>query len=217
MSSCFILVRPSATGELKVMAGKGFRNPTIREMYLYPTSNDELRPERLTTYELSWRQRPAGGVIDYGVNLFYIDGDNIIQTVNRKNINTGKIYNSGIEADATYRVTGRLTLTTNHGLLHMEHPVVSAPRYKGYLGAHYRHGRWAITAGVQHISGLYTETGNDESTESFTLLNATVSHQLNPTVRIWAKGDNLLARQYETNKGYPMPRATFMGGVNISF
>jgi hypothetical protein len=30
-------------------------------------------------------------------------------------------------------------------------------------------------------------------------------------------GENLLAQSYEINLGYPMPRATFMGGVNINF
>jgi iron complex outermembrane receptor protein len=31
------------------------------------------------------------------------------------------------------------------------------------------------------------------------------------------RGENLLAQQYEIIAGYPMPRATFMGGVNINF
>ena len=42
-----IVVRPMATGEVKLMASKGFRNPTMREMYLYPPSNEDLKPERL--------------------------------------------------------------------------------------------------------------------------------------------------------------------------
>ena len=31
------------------------------------------------------------------------------------------------------------------------------------------------------------------------------------------RGENLLAQSYEINLGYPMPRATFMGGVNLNF
>ena len=34
---------------------------------------------------------------------------------------------------------------------------------------------------------------------------------------IWARGENLLAQSYEINLGYPMPRATFMGGVSVNF
>jgi iron complex outermembrane receptor protein len=33
---------------------------------------------------------------------------------------------------------------------------------------------------------------------------------------LWVKGENLLAQKYEVIKGYPMPRATFMAGVNIT-
>lgn len=36
-------------------------------------------------------------------------------------------------------------------------------------------------------------------------------------LQLWVKGDNLLAQCYEINAGYPMPRATFMAGVNVSF
>ena len=34
-----IVMRPTTLGELKLMASKGFRNPTMRELYLYPPSN----------------------------------------------------------------------------------------------------------------------------------------------------------------------------------
>ena len=33
----------------------------------------------------------------------------------------------------------------------------------------------------------------------------------------YVRGENLLAQRYEINAGYPMPKATFMGGVNINF
>ena len=36
-------------------------------------------------------------------------------------------------------------------------------------------------------------------------------------LRFWLKGENLLAQRYEINAGYPMPKATFMGGVNFKF
>ena len=34
---------------------------------------------------------------------------------------------------------------------------------------------------------------------------------------LWAKGENLLAQEYEILAGYPMPKATAMGGVKVSF
>lgn len=212
-----IVFRPTGSSEIKAGAGKGFRNPTIREMYLYPPSNDELQPERLMNYELSWRHRLINARLNYGLNIFYINGDNIIQTVNRKNINSGRIENWGIEADATYDVDSHWTLTTNHSWLRMVHPIIAAPQYKGYLGVNYHKARWIVAAGIQQITGLYTEAGTQPSTENFTLLNMSVRFKVNRYLTLWSKGDNLLAQQYEINKGYPMPKATFMGGVNISF
>lgn len=210
-----IVARPIQTGEVKAMVSKGFRNPTMREMYLYPPSNEELEPERIWNYELSWKHRL--GAFHYGANLFYIEGDNMIQTVNRKNVNTGEIKNYGAELEADYRVNSHWALNTNHSLLHMERPVIAAPTYKGFLGANYHHNRWAVVAGLQYISGLYTAVGDNEQKENFCLLNASVTYNVAKGLHLWLRGENLLAQSYEINLGYPMPRATFMGGVNFNF
>lgn len=210
-----LVVRPLTTGEIKAMVGKGFRNPTMREMYLYPPSNEELEPERLWNYELSWRHRV--GSFSYGANLFYIKGDNMIQTVNRKNVNTGEIENYGAEIEAGWRIDSHWTVNTNHSLLHMENPVIAAPTYKGFLGAAWHDQRWKVNAGLQYINGLYTAVGDNEQQEDFCLLNATVSYALTRGLTLWARGENLLAQRYEINLGYPMPRATFMGGIHLNF
>ena len=211
-----IVVRPLEMGALKASVSKGFRNPNTREMYMYGTANhDSLHAERLWNYELSWRQSLGG--FSYGANLYYIKGDNMIQTVAGKNVNTGEIENYGVELEAQYRIDSQWTLLTNHSLLHMENPVVAAPTYKGFLGANFNCQKWSVIAGLQYISGLYTAVGDNEQKEDFCLLNVTVNYSLCRSVGLWLRGENLLAQSYEINLGYPMPRATFMGGVNISF
>ena len=210
-----IVVRPMVTGEVKAMVSKGFRNPTMREMYLYPPSNEELKPERIWNYELSWKHRL--GAFNYGANLYYIKGDNMIQTVNRKNVNTGVIENYGVELEAAYRINNYWSVNTNHSILHMEHPVIAAPTYKGFLGANYHYNKWTIVTGLQYINGLYTAVGDNEQKENFCLLNATVSYAIWKGLNLWIRGENMLAQSYEINLGYPMPRATFMGGINWNF
>ena len=210
-----IVYRPVETGALKASVSKGFRNPNTREMYMYGTANhDSLRAERLWNYELSWRHSLGG--FSYGANLYYIKGDNMIQAVAGKNINTGETENYGVELEVQYRIDNHWTLSTNHSLLYMENPVVAAPTYKGFLGANYSCEKWSVVAGLQYISGLYTAVGDSEQKEDFCLLNATVNYALSRNVGLWLRGENLLAQSYEINLGYPMPRATFMGGVNIN-
>ena len=211
-----IVVRPIATGEIKAMASKGFRNPSMREMYLYPPSNTELKPERIWNYELSWRHRLDNGYT-YGANLFYIKGDNMIQTVNRKNVNTGEIENWGIEFEAKYPFARYFFVTANSAYLHMKNKIVAAPESSEYLGIDYKNNKWFATVGLQCISNLYTVVGDNEKKENFWLLNASVTYAAMSNVSLWARGENLLAQKYEINLGYPMPRATFMAGVNVNF
>lgn len=211
-----IVCRPLDTGTLKASVSKGFRNPNTREMYMYGTANhDSLRAERLWNYELSWRH--GLGCFSYAVNLFYIKGDNMIQTVAGRNINTGEIKNYGLELEAQYTINSHWILNTNHSFLHMENPVVAAPKYKGFLGANFRQDKWSIIAGLQYINSLYTAVGDNEQKENFCLLNATVNYDICKNIGLWLRGENLLAQSYEINLGYPMPRAAFMGGVNINF
>lgn len=215
-----LVFRMVKDGELKAMVSKGFRNPTIREMYLWRPANADLRPERMMNYELSWKQRLCGGAFSYGINLFYINGDNIIQTAmvdNRPmNVNTGAIENSGVEAEFAWKANRYLSLNGNYCFLHMHNKVLAAPEHKAYLGADYRRGRWMLAGGLQYIDGLYTQVDPTEIQENFILLNVTAAYKALPWLNIWAKGENLLAQKYEINYGYTMPKATFIGGVNIN-
>ena len=173
----------------------------------------------MMNYEISWKQRLMDGAFRYGVNLFYINGDNLIQNVRTdngpKNINTGAIENSGIEAEWSWRIDRHWALNNNYSLLHMHNKVVAAPEFKGFIGTSYKNGRWKANAGLQYIDGLYTETGAAETKENFCLLDLSVSYEACRNITLWGRGENLLAQKYEINRGYPMPRATFMGGVMI--
>lgn len=215
-----LVFRMIKDGELKAMVSKGFRNPTIREMYLWRPANADLRPERMMNYELSWKQRLMDGAFSYGVNLFYINGDNMIQTAmvdgRPMNVNTGAIENSGVEAEFAWRASRYLSVNGNYSYLHMHNKVLASPEHKAYIGADYRRGRWTLAGGLQYVVGLYTQTDPDEVKENFLLLNVTAAYRALPWLSVWAKGENLLAQKYEINYGYPMPKATFMGGVNIN-
>ena len=210
-----LVVRTPANGELKAMVGKGFRNPTMREMYLYPPSNEELEPERMMNYELAWHQQLWQNRLDYSINLFYLKADNIIQTVNRQNVNTGSLENQGVEIEARYRAGSHLTIATNHSYLHQCHPVAGAPTYKGYAGASWHQGPWGLHGGLTLVSGLYTEAGKEAPQENFTLVSLTIDYHLSHHIGLWLRGDNLLGQQYEINAGYPMPKATCMGGIRL--
>ena len=206
--------------EVKLMASKGFRYPTIREMYMFRPANPDLKPERLWSYELSFAQRLLDGRLSYGVNVFYIDGENLIMRMpidgRPLNVNTGKIENAGVEAQVAYRIVPAWSVDANYSYLHMDNPVLASPEHKLYVGTAFSKGRWNVSTGLQYVAGLYKEL-DPEETEDFLLWNVRGSFRVLDGFDVWVKGENLLAQRYEINTGFPMPKATVMAGANIKF
>lgn len=204
--------------ELKATAGKGFKFPTLKDMYFGNAANPELKPESLWNYELAFSQR-----IDklmYGINLFYIKGKDIIATLpqengKNKNVNTERVKNRGIEAIVAYAVNKNWTINANYSYLHMKYAVVAAPEVKMNAGCSYAKRKWKMGTNFEYINNLYTSV-SPIVTEEYLLWNVRGSYDLTRSFTIWAKGENILNKSYEINAGYPMPLATAMVGLSLN-
>lgn len=216
-----------ANAEVKLSVGKGFRYPIIREMFMYPPKNAALKAESLWNYELAFSQTLLSGKFNYGVNLFYLDADNIIITAPNPtapppmlNQNSGELKNKGVELQASYLVSKSIAVHGNYSYLKMETPVIGAPENKLYLGGSYTNNGLHVSTGLQYINGLYSVVNANDPTqdkkENFLLWNARVSYQLTDMVQLWVNGDNLLNTKYQINDGYPMPGIAFMAGFNLT-
>lgn len=209
--------------ELKASATKGFRYPILREMYMFPPQNPDLKPESMWNYEIAMSQTLLNGRLNYGVNVFYIDGKDLIMLLPNPhgsgmlNQNSGNIENAGVELQAAYRINTVWSVDANYSFLHMEKPMIAAPEHKLYAGAGFTKGRWSVFTGLQYIAGLYTSVGEKTVTEDFVSWNLRGQFSAAKWITLWVRGENLLAQKYEINAGYPMPRATVMGGINIHF
>jgi iron complex outermembrane receptor protein len=154
------------------------------------------------------------------LTLFHISGDNMIETVQIgesrvQNRNVGKFSNKGIEMSFNYLILNNLTMNANYSFLAMEKPVTGAPRNKFYAGMTFRPGKFSIYTGVQIIDKLYLVTGDTPQTSDYTLVDAKIAYHPLKSLDVFVKGDNLLGQKYKTMAGYPMPGATFMGGISI--
>ncbi len=208
---------PSNATVLKAIVSKGFRNPTIREMYMFPSQNANLKPERLMNYEISLLQMLMDNRLSVGVNLFYINGDNMIQQV-QPNVgqwdNIGEVENKGFEVSTTYQATPSLRFSANYSYLDMTYKILYAPEHKLHVGGNYNRGRWNLSSGVQYIGNMHTSPA-ESLQESFVLWNARASFKLTGNLDIFARGENLLGQKYEINAGYPMPGTTIFGGIRV--
>lgn len=217
-----------ANAEVKLSAAKGFRYPTLKDNFLFPPQNADLKPESLWNYEIAFSQTLLEGRLHYGINLFHMDVKNTIQAVTPgpKNMNTGELKNTGAEVQASYMISKAFTVNGNYSYLKMETPVIGAPTHKAYLGGSFTQSRWHASTGLQYVNSLYTTVkqprpatvlANPDIKEDFLLWNARVSYQATDMVQLWVNGDNLLNTDYQINDGYPMPGIAFMAGVNLKF
>ena len=209
----------------KASASKGYRSPTIMELYLY-APNPDLQPERLMNYEVSWLQSLLNNRLNIELTAFMVNGDNLIQVVvppfPAKRQNVGSFNNKGIEFSARYVVNRHLHFNMNYNYLNLDKPVIAAPRQQFNLGANYSYKIWNLNVSSQYIENLYSFTTTDPSKQNiiepdYLLLNVRVSAKPLKYLEIFVSGNNLLNRQYEINNGYPMPGINFNAGFNVRF
>ena len=212
---------PTPYTTLKGILSKGFRNPTIREMYMFPPQNPDLEAERLMNYEVSLLHSFPDSRVNVGVNLFYIKGDNMIQVnfVDGRplNMNSGEVENKGFELTFNYYATENFRLSANYSMLDMTYKIVAAPEHKFYVNGDYTYNRWNLSTGIQYLGGLYTTVIPKPLKENVLLLNSRINYQTFEWMNVFARGENLLNRAYEVNAGYPMPGITLFGGIELNF
>ena len=209
---------------LKALVSRGFRNPTIRELYMYKPANNELKAVSLWNYEISYRQHLLNNKLTLGANIFYLHAKNMIETRMIEgrplNVNTGELFNTGMELEATYNIIKGLYAFANYSYLHMKNPRLASPEHKLNLGINYHHERFRIGTDFQYINGLYTTLATATAPaekQNFLLWNAHADYRIWHELWAYLKADNLLAQKYEINAGFPMPRTTIMAGMNWSF
>ena len=213
------VLRPMNSNRLKFSYGRGFRSPNIRELYMYPPHNPDLKPESMDNLEVELRQWLLSGKLNIGLSLYYIKGDNLIQTrmLDGKphNENVGAFINKGVEVDAGYRLNRDWEFTANYAYLHTDTRIVGAPRNKVFAEVNFTPGQWQFGLDVMGVWGLETE----KTTEDYALLNARAAYTLAMAkpLTVFVKGENLTAAKYQINYGFPMPGATVMAGLEWRF
>ncbi len=70
---------------------------------------------------------------------------------------------------------------------------------------------------MQYVKGLYISLSPVTEEESFVLWNLSGRVRATRWLSVYVRGENLLAQRYEINAGFPMPKATFIGGVELNF
>lgn len=218
--SAGISYSPTQLTTLKASVSKGFRSPTIKELFMWNTANPLLSPERMINYDITLKKSMLNTNLSAEASVFHATGSNIIQSVftegMMKNINSGKFTNLGIEVALKYIPMQNFKLHMNYSFLEMKEPIIASPKQKLFISGTYYYRNVSFNLNALAVNDLYLLTGEQPITESYVSINAKITFKLKKYASIFVKGQNLTNQRYQTNYGYPMPGITGFMGINIT-
>lgn len=199
---------------LKASMAKGYRNPSFRELYLYPPHNPDLDPESMMNYEITINHR-FSRYLNADITGYFAQGRNIIQTLNGKNNNTGRFRNKGLELSVTSQPIDKLWLRASYSYMYSSlKELTAAPKNQYLIGANWQPlPRFNIDVELKGVGGLYV--ANEVARENYALLNLGFTYNVTSYIDLFAHLDNLTDADYMINNGYKMPGITCMGGFKL--
>lgn len=194
---------------------KGFRSPTIRELYMF-NHNPNLQPERIYSYETGLAQSFLDNKLKVELTGYAVKGDNLIVTGAMGNLfNTGSLNNKGVELAVNAKPSQHLELLLSYSYIDMERALFATPKNNLYLSGTYRWNQFRLNCSFQQISDLNNDATGKINLVSYGVLNAKGTWVINRHLEFTLSGENLLSQSYAPNRYYPMPLSTVFAGINL--
>jgi len=213
-------VRLTERYSFSASAGRGFRNPTIRELYLFPAPNPALRPENLWNYQATFQARPRSGITTW-VTGYYADLSDLIVVTGRfpslRTSNAGRALNRGVEANVRWQAARRLSLTSGYGYLRSTNLGPYIPVHKLNYSLEWDAGRAFVHLGGMTVGRRSADIQRTSQLGGYTLLTLKCTVPVRRNLSGFVLVDNLSDRRYEVLPGYPMPGINAMAGLDWRF
>jgi vitamin B12 transporter len=232
---------PSLETKLKATYGTGFLAPTLYQLYDPTHGNLSLQPESNTSYDLGLEQPFWEGQVRVGATYFHNDFENQITYygTNSNGIygNSGSFQTEGVETFVAFKLGKVLTLKGSYTYTDVEtsipvtlaySPLLQKPSNQAGFDVDYQSG--PVEA---EVSGTYVGQRPDVdfygyyispayapipvTLSDYFLLNLRASCQINSTIKLFARVDNLFNQFYEEVYGYGTPGVSGYIGTKISF
>jgi len=215
-----LVFHASSMSSFRISAAKGFRSPSIRELYVFPPRNESLSPERMWNYELGWNQQISERLKLEAV-VFRSQGDNTIRMQfaggTPKFVNSGEFEHRGYELLLNWHPHPRMSLSTSWSDMDLGDETQGSPEKKWTASLGYDFGKVGLTAHIMHAADLFGEDDRQDKLADFTLLNVSATADVWRGIGLKAWLKNALDQEYQIVSGYPMPGRTFMAELMYSF
>jgi outer membrane cobalamin receptor len=205
---------------LSLAVAKGFRNPTIRELYLFPAPTPTLEPERLWNYQMSFQFRPVSRLLAW-MTGYYSDASNLIVTTGRfpnlKLENIGRAINRGLEVNARYHLMRGVNLSVGYAHLRSTNLAPYVPENKLIYSLDVNWGRAFVSFGGSTIGRTWADAVRTLRLSGYTVARLKCTFLMARHWSVFATVDNLFNQGYQEIAGYPMPGINAAGGFKLTF
>ena len=214
---------------LRFLVNRGFRSPQLNELYLFPSSQPDLKPERVWNYEMGL-DRSFGRFLGLRMSLFRMEGRDLIETVASGKAypryifrNIGCFTFQGAEASLVLTQSPLWKVRGSYGYLDTGGLTRGRPGHKVDLSLDIAPRRFTLSLQGQYLAGYYKENNSRGEIPTVFLLNGRISLPLGRNFQAVVDGKNLFNRGYALfgefpglSAGlYPMPRRSFALGVRF--
>jgi len=204
----------------RLSIAKGFRSPSIRELYLFPAPTTDLEAERLWNYEVGWTQN-FGPRAKVDASLFREEGSNLIRLEGRfpnfKLRNSGEFTHTGYEIMANWYPTDDLELNASWSKLDLGDQTMSSPGKKLTAYASYRFTMVRLTGSVVRVMELYGADMRANPLKDYTVVNLIAHAKILHPIGLSLNVENVLDADYQTMLGYPMPGRMLSFDLSYNF
>ncbi len=191
---------------------RGYRAPTIRDLYIFPPSSLDLEPEEAWSSELGVR-RNFGDFFALDLTGYYIDADNLIVFTPPQAENTGGLVNKGVELTGVVTPCSWFESLLSYTYLDQNHRVDGlAPHVLQWINRFI----WRAFS-LQSTTSLVDGLRFSDRDEDYCVTDLKLSCDLNTFAVLTFKVNNVFDENYQTVEGYPMPGRWLWGEASLSF
>ncbi len=213
-----IVLHPVSAYALRFSAAKGFRSPSIRELYFWMPANDQLSPDRVNNIEVGASGR-TGSFLYWEATLFRTKGSNLIQLSGPppRWLNSGSYVHTGYELVLHCTPARWVQFGGSWSDIDLDPNAYNIPARKLTLNARLQYWGYVLDTRFRLLKDI---VGADFPGPSpapvlhpladYSVLDITMLAPLPGRLEVKCSLNNLLDARYEAMYGYPMP------GRNIS-
>ncbi|MEL6692133.1 MAG: TonB-dependent receptor [Pseudomonadota bacterium] len=217
-----VAYNPSPQLTVRASWGQGFKAPTLFQLSGggFAAPNPNLRPETSEAIDAGIDWRSEGGRFEAGVTVFQTDIEDLISFAFSGYFNEAQVETRGIELVGRVVLTDWLSVDANYAYIDAEdtdgNPLRRIPKRSGDV-------RFNVDPDGPFSGNVLVRYNGEEpnsattTVDEWTRVDVTGSYDLNETVELFGRIENLFDEEYQQILGYGTPDLSGYFGVRLKY